>query len=233
MQELVADCPRCGANAHTFVVKDMISTHIEYRWQRHFEAFCICKNCLRSTIFYLSQKDSNSEDVCRYPQKLSEYKHSFNNILNVEGYVSLRNMASRPAPEHTPEEIEKVYKEGAESALGNCPNAAVAMFRLCIDLATKSLLPNEDIDGINNQVRGKLKPRLKWLFDTRRLQNGLESLSECIREDGNDGAHDGTITFEEAEDIMEFCTLLLERLYTEPTKLEIANQRRIARREVS
>lgn len=233
MPELVADCPRCGAIAHTFIVHSIIPTHKQYDWQNHYEAFCLCKHCLRNTIFQVSQKRYEDKNIFAVPSNISSYELSLNHILDVEGFISLRNMATQPAPEYTPTEIEKVYKEGAESVVGNCPNAAVAMFRLCIDLATKSFLPSTDTENIPKNVRDKLKTRLAWLFETERLPKGLEDLSDCIREDGNDGAHDGTITSEEAEDIMEFCSLLLQRLYTEPAKLEIATKRRLARREAS
>jgi hypothetical protein len=50
-------------------------------------------------------------------------------------------------------------------------NAAGTMFRLCVDLATRSKLPTKLIDqpdapGLNADIRSKLALRLKWLFDT-------------------------------------------------------------------
>jgi hypothetical protein len=59
----------------------------------------------------------------------------------------------------------------------------------------------------------------------------VREISTCIREDGNDGAHQGTLTKEDAEDLLDFTTALLERLFTEPRRLEIAQERRKERRE--
>lgn len=106
------------------------------------------------------------------------------------------------------------------------------MFRLCLDVATKSLLPTAAAEdgGPNREQRTKLAARLNYLFDVGILAKGLEDLAECIREDGNDGAHDGTIQHADSEDILDFTIALLERVYTEPANLELARARRIERR---
>jgi hypothetical protein len=48
------------------------------------------------------------------------------------------------------------------------------------------------------------------LFENDRLPVGLRELSACIREDGNDGAHAGTLTKEDAEDLLDFTHALLD-----------------------
>ena len=58
----------------------------------------------------------------------------------------------------------------------------------------------------------------------------LRQLSTCVKEDGNDGAHAGNLSTEDAENLLDFTTILLERLYTEPERLRIAEERRIQRR---
>jgi hypothetical protein len=104
------------------------------------------------------------------------------------------------------------------------------MFRLCIDLATKAMLPEGDADGLNRTVRRNLGFRLPWLFQREHLPRSLEDLSSCIKEDGNDGAHEGTLQRADAEDILDFTRVLLERLYSEPAQILRANERRAARR---
>jgi hypothetical protein len=44
-------------------------------------------------------------------------------------------------------------------------------------------------------------------------------------------AHGGTLKNEDADDLLDFTVELLERLYTEPAKLKLAEERRKARRE--
>ena len=104
------------------------------------------------------------------------------------------------------------------------------MFRLCVDLTTRPMLPAEDVEGLNARTRRDLGLRLPWLFANNRLPSGLRELSTAIREDGNDGAHQGTLTKEDAEDLLDFTVALLQRVFTEPKQLELATKRREKRR---
>lgn len=68
------------------------------------------------------------------------------------------------------------------------------------------------------------------MIDAKILPESLRELSKCVREDGNDGAHAGTLVKDDAEDLLDFTSALLERIYTEPERLIIAQKRRDARR---
>jgi hypothetical protein len=74
------------------------------------------------------------------------------------------------------------------------------------------MLPKEDVPGLNNKTRRDLGLRLPWLFERGILPSDLRDLSSCIREDGNDGAHQGTLTKEEAGDLLDFTNALLAQL---------------------
>jgi hypothetical protein len=129
-----------------------------------------------------------------------------------------------------PDQVATAFHEGAVSvAVGNW-NAAGTMFRLAIDLTTRSMLPPEDVPSLNKKVRRDLGLRLPWLFDNGLLPSDLRELSTCIHQDGNDGAHSATLTEEDAQDLLEFATALLQRLFTEPKRLELAKERRDQRR---
>jgi hypothetical protein len=99
------------------------------------------------------------------------------------------------------------------------------------DLATKSMLPElQDGNSPSYKIRRNLGLRLPWLFEQKKLPDALHELSLCIKEDGNDGAHEGTLKKEDAEDILDFTVALLSRLYTEPERLRLAKLRRDKRR---
>ncbi len=159
-----------------------------------------------------------------------DLKTSLNNYFSVKGYVSLKDAVGVTPPEHLPVEIEKIFTEGATCCATQCWNAAGTMFRTCIDLATRPLLPTEETQGLNSKTRRDLGLRLPWLFQAGLLPTGLQELSDCVREDGNDGAHQGTLVEEDAEDLLDFTTAILERLYTEPQRIELAKARREERR---
>jgi hypothetical protein len=229
MSELVANCPRCKAKEMTFDLICEIPTHMEYSWQRWFEAFSICRQCNRSTVFVLAQRETSDDSLLR-KTRLSELQRAVNQVMFVKGHITLKDQASEKPPEYLPENINAVFKEGAACMAIGCHNAGATMFRLCIDLATKSMLPEGEVEGLNNKVRRNLGLRLPWLFKNNILPNALEELSSCIKDDGNDGAHEGTLNEQDAEDILDFTYVLLERLYTEPKRLELAKERRQARR---
>jgi Domain of unknown function (DUF4145) len=227
---VVADCPRCRSKQMTFDVHDGIPAGTRYEWQRFFETFCICRNCRRSTVFVISQRSyGDSKFLTQNPPET--INGSLNPMFEIEGHISLKDMGGTLAPEYVPEQIANAFHEGATGVMTNCPNAAGAMFRLVVDLATRPMLPPFDADnGPSKKIRRDLGLRLPWLFQNGHLPRELEDLSHCIREDGNDGAHAGTLKMEDALDLQDFCGELLERLFTEPERIRLAAARRIARR---
>ena len=229
MSELVANCPRCGAEKITFDLTQQNYMYTRWDWQYWFEAFCICRNCRRATIFILSQKQIEFTDFIKN-KSLLELGVAVNRHMDIEGYISLKDIVTVQPPEHIPKDIEAAFKEGAACSSIECYNAAGTMFRLCIDLATQPLLPAENRDGLNGRIRRNLGLRLPWLFDHDLLPNDLRALSTCVKEGGDDGAHVGNLTENDAEDLLDFTIAILERLYTEPERLRLAKARRDSRR---
>ena len=164
MSELVANCPRCGANKITFDLQSAIQTREFYGWQFWYEAFCICRQCRRSTIFVLSENvDGNYKYV--HDTGLAKINSAVNCYVTIEGTITLKDAATVETPLHLPERIDAVFREGATCLAVDCNNAAGTMFRLCIDLVTRTLLPEEETEGPNHTVRRTLGLRLPWLFD--------------------------------------------------------------------
>ncbi len=230
MSELVADCPRCKSSKITFDVTAANTIAIKYKWQQWYEAYCTCRHCKRATIFVLSEKSGSNYD---YVHKVGLLKitDSLNQYLSIESFVSLKDNTAITPPEHIPPEIEAIFKEGATCLAVECFNAAGTMFRLCVDLTTRAMLPIEETAGLNSKTRRDLGLRLPWLFANGFLPESLKELSTCIKEDGNDGAHAGTLKQPDAEDLLDFTIALLERIYTEPERLRLAQERRNTRRE--
>jgi len=231
MSILVADCPRCKASKITFdvIAENLISYN--FQWQHVYECFCTCRSCLKSTIFIVEQLKRDTGDWIRN-NKLSTSKLDIGKLFRVISYVSAKDQAASPPPEHLPQAIEAAYNEGSACLAIGCYNAAAAMFRLCLDLATRSMLPDKD-EPPAAKIRRSLGLRIEWLIENEKLSRNLEDLSSCIKDDGNDGAHDGTLGLMDAEDIKDFTFILLERLYTEPQRLENARIRRAERHQQS
>jgi hypothetical protein len=230
MSELVAQCPRCGSSQITFDVKSSHHVKTSHGWQPWFETFSVCRHCNKSTVFLLSLRQYELKDDVTL-NGLAKWTNCLNSIVDIEGFINLKDLSSRQSPEFLPQSIESAFREGATCFAVGCYNAAATMFRLCIDLATKPLLPENDEDGLTKQIRRNLGLRLPWLFSTERLPPELQELSSCIKDDGNDGAHDGTLNKADAEDILDFAFEFLERLFTEPERLRLAKERREERRK--
>ncbi len=225
----VADCPRCRARKMTFDVLRSVRARSPYEWQHRYEVFCACRNCHTSTTFFIRQKSSaDKEYLARHEP--TEIAGSLNEYFENDGFICLKDMGATAAPEFVPDAIANAFREGATSVVTNCPNAAAAMFRLAIDLTTRPLLPPSNEAEPNRKVRRDLGLRLPWLFANGRLPRDLEDLSQCIREDGNDGVHAGTLERADALDLQDFTEALLERIYTEPERLRLASERREKRR---
>lgn len=230
MAELVADCPRCGATKIGCIAGASIPVGLEHGWLHTLEVFAVCRNCSRSTIFILRQKNYDDTDMVTQ-HGVMKFKGSLNNHFEVRGHISLKDRFKTQPPDHLPPEIDSAFREGATCLAVQCFNASGVMFRVCVDLATRSLLPPEgDPESPNARTRRDLGLRLPWLFESGRLPEALRDLSACIHQDGNDGAHQGTLTKEDAEDLIDFAEALLERLYTEPVRLQLAAERRTGRR---
>lgn len=233
MALLVTDCPRCGTSSMTFDVKAELYTRQDNNWVSYYELFCVCRHCRRSTAFVVSLSDYSARDHFEQEGRLVAWPESLNPYFQIEGFINIADMTSELPPEHVPEGIAAAFREAAVSLTVKCFNAAGAMFRLCVDLATRPLLPDpQDTTAAqpSSRQRRDLGLRLPWLFEHGLLPRQLEELAKCIREDGNDGAHVGSLKSVDAEDLLDFTTALLERLYTEPRRLALAEERRLGRR---
>jgi hypothetical protein len=179
----------------------------------------------------VAEREVHSKDIIQKAGGLTKFPGAAGHLVEVRDFVSLKDAAPAKPPEHLPAGIQAAFNEGARCQSVKCFNAAGAMYRLCVDFATKARLPETDRDGLNSKIRRSLGLRLQWLFAQGLLPEALRELSACIKEDGNDGAHAGTLTEAEAEDLLDFTVALLERLYTEPERLRLAQARRDARRQ--
>lgn len=235
MATFQADCPRCGGTRSTFDCYGAAYAFTNYSWQNHYELFCVCRSCHKSSIMLVSQieiPDRETEKYFRGTNCPILYEGSLNDLLRFERLITIRDVAQSDPPDHLPDQIDDVMREGNVCLATQCWNAAGAMYRLALDLATKDLLPPEGEEGgPNARTRRSLGLRCEWLFENGRLPADLHDLAECLREDGNDGAHDGTLTEAEAEDLRDFSFELLRRMFTEPERLRLATERRDARRE--
>lgn len=238
MSVLVADCPRCPAQNMTFDVRGQNFRGLESGWVSYWEIFSICRSCHQATVFVLRLGEYEAAE--KFPvdsgAAFLKYDGVLNNLFEIRGHIALKDEQKVAPPEHLPDEIREVFEEGAACLAIGAVNAAATMFRLCVDLATFPLLP-EVVEGQKAEpdlrARRDLGLRLPWLFDNKLLPGELRDLAVAIKDDGNDGAHRASLSEDDAEDILDFTVALLERLITEPKRLELAKERRAKRHDTA
>lgn len=235
MSQFVSNCPRCGAENTTFDCYVSAWAGVEYNWKNYAEIFAICRRCHRSSIQLVSQQTSDDAvaTMFRGTTKLAEYIGTINDLAKFEQFITLKDNHNFKAPDHLPENIRAIIDEANSCLASQCFNAAGAMYRLALDIATKNLLPENEDEGPPAKIRRSLGLRMGWLFDNDKIPTDLKALADCLQQDGNDGAHDGTLRKIDAEDLQDFCFELLRRLFTEPERLRMANKRRAERRRTS
>lgn len=241
MPLLVANCPRCKSSSITFDVTAQTFRYQEYGWANTQEVFSVCRHCHRPSIFEIKQSvqgrnrsDKLSERFSRSPESILQYDAALNDFYEVRRFINLRDNAKVTPPEHLPPDIKTAFEEGAACHAIDCFNAASCMFRLCLDLLSRPLLPdpaNATAKQPSHFERRNLGPRLAWLFDQGLLPKDLRMLAASVKDDGNDGAHAGTLSSADAEDLLDFTIAILERLITEPEKVRLAEERRLQRRQ--
>ena len=220
----VTDCPRCGAHRITFDAwTDTPVGAAATGAPPQYEVFCVCRACNRATIFMFEEKAHIG--VARLRAQMAHQAQivvtgpskAIGNFRLLR-HISPADVKAAPPPEELPDDIDRAFREATKCAAVECYNAAGAMFRLCLDLATKG-------------VKGRnLAARLEALCGEKQFSSELRDLGSAVRLDGNDGAHDGTLDEESVQDLEAFATRFLTQLYTEPARLRAATERRKKRR---
>ena len=138
MSILVANCPRCGSNRITFDVTAQVYHATEYGWKDWYEVFSTCRNCRRPTIFLVALTEMQMRDTFKSDNALVKLQGSLNSQFEVDRPITLRDNVTINPPDHLPDDILNAFGEGAACLSIGCYNAAAAMFRLCLDLATRN-----------------------------------------------------------------------------------------------
>lgn len=233
MATIVTDCPRCGARLMTMDILADVFIGSRYDWQHCHEVTARCRRCHRPSLLLVALQKARRKTDFGKDGSITAAQGDIAGLFSCERPITVAELAAKASPEHIPENIAHAFIEGTRCLAIGCHNAAAAMFRLCLDLATKSMLPDPADEGApNGHQRRNLAPRLTWLFEKKLLPSDLQDLSTAVKDDGNDGAHDGTLSEDDADDLYDFAFALLERLYTHPARLAAAKERRDARKPV-
>ncbi len=227
MRVFKADCPYCKTRSVAFTIKKeecwrapidpqrFLETRIAWTNFEHtqhqmwlnsrvfrWDTFAICGQCNRGIVATFSVKDKNDNPATASPSLLS---HD----------CIAPSAPDTGAPDHTPENVARFFKQGKENLCGNW-DAAGSMFRKALEAALKNKFP--DIDG-------NLYERIKKVNEKGGLTPDMAKWAHQIRRLGNDAAHEEEPFSErDALDLHAFTDLFLRYLFTLPGMLEEARK---------
>lgn len=130
--------------------------------------------------------------------------------------------------EHIPERIAGLFREANECRQMTWYEAAGAMYRKTLDVATKHIY-GHDPRLTDKQPAQALRVRIKSLGEMKILDEDIVELADVAALDGNDATHDvDPYTRDEAEALEDLTLDLLERLFVRPAKVAAVKAKQIA-----
>jgi hypothetical protein len=178
-------------------------THAE---QGHNYLFCICHGCFRAVMFLTRHRAGNRVHFDQLDGDISQH-----GVAVVECYPP---PPSTTAPPHTPEVVGRLYTQAVKALAAQGWDAAGAMSRKALDVATRHLDTSEAF------AKKTLYQRIEALEAGRKITPQMKEWAHAIRIDGNDAAHDiDLFSEEEATRLCSFTEMFLQYTFTMPGML--------------
>ena len=195
-----ADCPHCGTRSVAFTIQHQNQVNpSRARW----DTFAVCGRCGRGVVASFITPSLHSPIV-----------HSKNGGSLEEALRDFfPSTPSLEAPNHTPSNVARFFKQGVDNLPGNW-DAAGSMFRKTLDIGLKEKFP---------EIEGRLIDRIDKAAELQGLTPDLAEWAHQIRLDGNYAAHEEEPSPEViAKRLHVFTDLVLRYLFTLPGMLEEA-----------
>ncbi len=207
------DCVRCGTIG--VQLSAIGYSHIgEGRWEAAFS----CNQCLQINVY-------------RVQSAFNLTQNNFN--LDLTGGVdaeeeAVLNVVNAPElDEAIPANIASIFKQGATCRRLQMADAAGAMFRKTIDVATKAVFET-DPRLAEKRPAEALRVRIKALGQFKVLEEDIVELADVVAVDGNDAVHEvDPYTAEEAEALEDLTLDLLDRMFVKPARIAAVRAKQI------
>jgi hypothetical protein len=209
---LIRDCARCGVKS----VQMIAAGHVQFD-DVNSEVFVFCQSCRRGSI-YQGQPQGKPAEQSGLLDKSRSYHHD---PVVVE-------FTPPPIPPSVPDRVADLFREAAISRRAHRYEAAGAIFRKTIDVASKHLYATDERLK-DRKPADALRSRLKALGEMKILDEEIVDLADVAALDGNDAVHDiDPYTAAEAEALEDLTADLLDRLFVRPAKLAAVKAKQIA-----
>ncbi|MCY1531470.1 hypothetical protein D9M68_666970 [compost metagenome] len=216
MAFFVRDCVRCGVrNVSHLLIGQNQQKESTYEW----EVAGACAACSKVSVYSLRMKSSGTSP--------SNYPGVIPDDLIAQDAVRIATTAMQLS-EYVPERIAGLFREANECRQMGWYDAAGAMFRKTLDVATKHIYAH-DARLVDKEPAQALRVRIKSLGEMKILESDIVELADVAALDGNDATHDvDPYTKGEAEALEDLTLDLLDRLFVRPAKIAAVKAKQIA-----
>jgi len=205
-----SNCPHCLSKSAGFTV-----THQWYALESFKKAsvLAVCGVCNNAIIIKVGSYGDHNVNDYRQNDLHFPVTHDF-----VEGTYPTISM---DIPNDCPSSVERFYVQGIENLRGNNWDAAGAMFRKSLDVATKLISPADKKETLFH--------RIEKLVERGLLTPAMGDWSHELRLDGNEAVHDeDPETKTDAEAMQKFAEAFLRYSFTLPRLVETNRAKREA-----
>lgn len=212
----VRDCVRCGTKKVQHIVCGQTRLKDPFEW----EVAGACSECRGASIYSFRAKSTAT-----IPAQLAANIADSGNLA--PGAIKI---ATRPfeISSFIPERVANLFREANECRQMGWHDAAGAMFRKTLDVATKHIYSTDE--RLQDKVPAQaLRVRVKSMGEMNILDEGIVELADVAALDGNDAAHDiDPYSKDEAEALEDLTFDLLDRLFVRPAKMAAVKAKQIA-----
>lgn len=185
------DCPYCKTRHVSFEIR---TVHHRTITTGPIEAYVlvVCGFCNRAALAVFKGPDQGR-------------------IFQLQFLEALHPSMDVSPPQYLPDGVERCYVE-AVTIMGTASEAAGMMFRKTLEVALKTIRPND---------QGNLKRRIDEAAKAGRITDDLAKWAHRIRLDGNEAAHeDKPMSSADLEALHRFTELVLRYVFTLPGMLK-------------
>lgn len=189
----VGSCPRCGAEKMTLDVRGVTAFSGGSQ-----DVLVSCRACKRGSLFRIDYVANNL-------------------FAETEGFLKFPPSEVIPAaapgpPDDVPDAVARTFRQAlANLLLGNF-DAAGAMYRKTLDVATAIIDPTLKNKSFNDRINA--------LEASRQITPSLKEWAHEVRIDGNSAAHDqDELTPDQVTQLAAFTEMFLVYTFTMPAKL--------------
>jgi len=220
MAELNLDCPWCGTTHCGFTSVAAYPASARMKGNSKYEIWFALLRCRRCGGGVAAQFEAYIGDVGEGPHNFGGDPRSGKWRL-LDWFPSAP--ISDPCPDHVPGTVPAFFDEARDSLEAGRWNAAGAMYRKAIDVATKDLIrKNWPENEVEKGIKEVLVARIERLHARGLLTEALKDWAHQVRIGGKDAAHDeDPFTKEQAQSLHQFTRLFLTYTYTMPEEVRL------------